>query len=367
VTVEPLLADPAPLPAPAGLLRLLLVALLALHLVPLSLALGGGLAALLASARGRDPAFRALAARLGRALPALTAAAATTGAGAMAFLVALHGRVALPAAVVMAWPWLSIGAFLAVATAGHAAQALLAERRPAAAARAGAAATLSVAAVAFLFASHAALSAHPERHLALWLAGPRGASLPLVAPWLWPRLLHLLAGALAAGGLWTLWEGARLGGAEGRRLAAAGATGLAAALAAAVPIGAWALLALPPPARGALLGGDVTATAALALAALLTLSALAIAVRARGGERPGHRAAALAGHLVPVLALMAVVRDAVRQALVDGAPAAAPRVRADWPGLAAFAVALAAGLAALAWLWRAWRRAGPPAPSPPGS
>jgi hypothetical protein len=356
--MDTLLPDAAALHAPAALLRVLLGALFALHLVPLSVALGGGLASALLMSRLEQPAFAEAARRIGRTLPGWTAAAATTGAGALPVLLALHGRQALPAAVIMAWPWLSAIAFLAAGVAGFELQARLEGTRPVAGFWLGALATVALLLMAFVFVAHATLLLHPERHLALWLVDSRGTTIDFAEPTLWPRWLHLVGGALAVGALWTAREGTRLEGEGGRKVVAAGALGLVAALGLEALLGGLALGVLPAVARSALLGGDLLATGALGLATLMTLSALFVAWKARRSPAPARQVGALAGHLAAILVLMVVVRDAVRSATLAASPATAPppEVQADWIGLAAFAGSLALGGAVLAWLWRAWRR-----------
>lgn len=360
--MDPTLLHPAALPAPAALLAALQAALLALHLLPVSLLLGGGLAVLAASARAEDPAYRALVVRLSRTLAAWTAAAASTGAGLVLVVLALEGRDALPAAVVMAWPWISVVALVSAAAVGRLLQGRLVEARPVTAFWLGALATLASLITALVFTSHSGLALRPEQHLDLWLAGPGGATLDLSEPALWPRFLHLLTAAAAGGALLASHLGARLGGAGGRRVVAASAAWLAGAIVLAVVSGTWALLSLPKPALGALWGGDLIGSAALEVAAVLSFAAAPLALLARRSPRPQHQVKLLAGLGVIVLLLMGLVRDSVRRAMLAGRVAAPPPVLTDWAGLVAFGVALLAAAAALAWLWRAWRRA-PAAPA----
>jgi hypothetical protein len=351
------LPDAVPLPAPAPLLHLLSVALFALHLVPVAVALGGGLWAL-AAGLSDAPGLAAVHRRLAAALPGWTAAAATTGAGAVVVLLARHGREALPAAVIMAWPWVALGPLLLLAAAGHFAQAWLLPRRPVLAHVLGAAGTGALLLASFVFASHATLSLQPERQVGLYLADRGGMTLPLDDAALWVRWLHLLSAAAAAGALWAAREATRLGD-EGRAALRVAGLGLAGACLAALLLGAAVLVALPPPGRAALLGGDLLATAALALAVPATGSMAALAFRAAIGDRPARRVAALLGHLAGVLVLMALMRDGVREALraaagVPPPPPAAP----DVAGMVIFLAVLATGTTALALVARAWRRSG---------
>lgn len=360
--MDPTLLHPAPLPAPATLLGILQAGLLALHLLPVSLLLGGGLAVLAASARAEDPAFRALVVRLSRTLATWTAAAASTGAGLVLVVLALEGRGALPAAVVMAWPWLSVVAFVSAAAVGRLLQGRLAEGRPVTAFWLGALATLASVLTALIFTSHSGLALQPERHLDLWLAGPGGATLDLSEPSLWPRYLHLLTAAAAAGALLASHAGARLGGPGGRRVVAAAAGWLAGAIVVAVLSGTWALLSVPKPALEALWGGDLAGSAALEVAAVLSFAGVPLALLARRSPRPQHQVRVLAVLGVVVLLLMGLVRDSARRAVAAGRAASPPApVLTDWAGLIGFGVALLATAVALGWLWRAWRRGPAPA------
>jgi hypothetical protein len=354
------LLDAAPWPVPGGVLDALATALFALHAPLAALALGGSLAALLAAGRAEVPAFVELRRRLAGGLAPATAFAAASGGGAALSLLARHGREALPAAVIMAWPLVSVVALLAAAAVGQALQARLATTRPALSVAGGAAAALALLLVAFVFTSHAVLSLHPEHHLEFYLSHPDGTTLGLGEPALWPRFLHFVGAALGAGALWSLLIGARLG-AEGARVVVVSATGLCAALAVTAALGLGALLAEPEAPRAALLGGDRMGALALLFSALLTLSALSMAWRARSSASPARLGLRLAGHLVPIGMLMAVARAATRHALLEAAPgglAEAPVV-ADLPGAVAVALSTLAATAALWWLLRIWRRASP--------
>jgi len=368
--MSPLQAWPAWAP-PRALLGPLLGLPLALHLVALTVALGGALFALAAAWRAGDAAFAELRRRLGRGLAPWTVVAGSTGGAALGVRVALSADTALPAAVIMAWPWLSVALFLAAAVGGFALASRAGAARPTLAFWLTGGGALALGLSALVLTGHAGLSLEPWRHLDLYLAAPGGTTLDLGAPGPWPRLLHVLGAALAAGALWTLREGSRLGPqvGEGRaRVVAFGARGLALALLLSLGLGLWALLALPAAARGALLGGDRLATGALLLSVLLTLSALPLALKALQPAPPGRlarRAAALAGHLAAILVLMAVVRAGARGALLIAAPALAAMARAssgpdprtaDPAGALAFAVALPLATLALGWLWREWRR-----------
>lgn len=61
--------DPIPLPAPVWLLSALLLLTFALHVVPMTMALGGGFWAIVAARRAEEPAFADLARRLAKGLP----------------------------------------------------------------------------------------------------------------------------------------------------------------------------------------------------------------------------------------------------------------------------------------------------------
>jgi hypothetical protein len=352
--------DPIPLPAPAWLLSVLLLLTFFLHVLPMSVTLGGGFWAIVAASRSRDPAYRELARRIGKGLPYWTAATVTTGVAALLFLQVLYGPVFYASSIVTAWPWLSIVGLVLAGYYGYYVRSHRLEKNPAAALAAGAVAWLAFAAVAFLYVNEMTLMLHPERLLPLYVANRSGATLGLGEPTLAARYLHMVVGAIALAALWVAWLGARTSGDAGRRVAAFGLEGFAAAAAFQVILGGWLLAALPRPTVRAFMGAQAPATVSLLLSVVATLTAVSIAWRARRGEAPGRPIVAAAGHVVVVIALMVLMRDVVRRVtLGEAARIGAMQVAPQWGMIAAFLAVLLAGLATVAWMVVATRRASP--------
>lgn len=355
--------DPLPLPAPVSLLYSLLLVLFLGHIVPMSIVLGGGFWAVVAGFRTRDPAFRDLSTRLSRQLPTWTAAAVTMGVSAFLFLEVLYGHTFYPASIQVAWPWLAAVGLAALGYGGYYLRASLVESHPRASALVGAAAWLAFAGVALAFVSQMTLMLHPERHLALYQADPRGARLLHGEPTFWPRYLHMLLGAIAVGALWIAWLGAsslRRGEEGGRRVVAFGATAFAWSTGVEALLGfAW-MATLPRAALGAFLGASTVATGALAASVLLTFGAIASAVRAVRSAASTPALAVAGGQVAALLCLMVLMRDVVRRETLGAAARLGDQQVQSQTGAAVlFLALLAAAIGVVVWMARAARRPAP--------
>jgi len=353
-------ADALPLPAPPGLLHVALVAAFALHAIPMMVTLGGAFWAWRAQRLAARPGFGAMARHLSHALPYWTAAAITTGVATLLFLQVLHGPVFYAASTVAAWPWLSVVALLLVGYGAVYLRDHLLPRRPAAAGAVGLLAFVALALVALIYVVVMTSTLHPERFRSDHLGHPGGLFLPVADPSLAPRYLHLLLGAFSAAAAWVSWLAGRAvaRGEEGARQVLDWATaGLSLSMLATLLAGVAFLLALPPPAGRAFVGGDAVATGALVLSVGLTLSAARLGWRARRRDDPRRPLAAVAGHVVLIALLMAIMRDALRRFTLAGIhdPAAAPSAP-QWGAMALFLALLLAGLATVGWMVRAVAR-----------
>jgi hypothetical protein len=282
-------------------------------------------------------------------LPTWTAFTVTTGVAALLFLQVLHGPSFFAASVTMAWTWLAVPALVLAGYALLYRAARLGERRegpvrsrPERAGVWGALsapqydrllAALCFTAVSFIQSTQMTFMLHPELHHALQTQDPRGLVLPLGLPALFPRWLHMVAGALGTSSLWPMWlaaRAARRGEPGAREALAFAAKGFSAATGVAMVLGLGFLASLPARALAEFRGGS-----AFAQAALVASLGLAVGVR----------------------------RAMLGPALDPAAAAAAPQ----WGAIALFAVLLAAGAATIAWMVRAVtssppapRRSGPP-------
>jgi len=353
--------DAIPLPAPTWLLTFFLIFTFLLHLVPMSVTLGGGFWAIVAVRRSEVPAYRDLAARLGRWLPYWAAATVTTGVAALLFLQVLYGPVFYAASVLLAWPWLSVVALLLIGYYGYYFRSYRFAKNPRAASWVGFVAWLAFAAIAFIFVNQMTLMLHPERHYAMYLESARGLHFHLVEPSLAPRYLHMLVAALALAALWVGLLGLlalrRGEGESGRRVLTLGCFGFALCTALQIPIGTWMLLAQPHRVVEAFVGGSVTATLYLSVSVLLALSVILVAAKAPRAARPSRALGLAAGHLGPVVLLMVLVRDAVRRTtLGDVLDLSAMAAKPQWGVIILFLLLLIAGLATLAYMLLALRR-----------
>jgi hypothetical protein len=340
--------DPVPLPAPPWVLEGLLLATLFLHLLPMSLMLGGGALMVISDLRGRrDERHRRLARMMAQWLPVLVAFTITFGVAPLLFVQVLYGPVFFSASILMAWPWLSIIGLMLFGYYGYYWHAYQFDRLGRRAVWVAAISTGLFLIVGLLFSSNMALMLAPERWGAIYGAGGSGFHWDLRNPTIAPRYLHMVVASLALSGLGL----AVLGGVQRRADAAFGAWVTAYGLrwftgATWVQFGSglWFLAALPAPIRSLFLGEGVVETGALVAAVALALASVSMVRR-----RLGSGVVAILG----TIGLMVVVRDRLRVASL--APSYAVAHRAAAPQVLAiglFAVTLACGIAAIVWMLR---------------
>ncbi len=350
--MSPLLPDPDPiaLPAPVLLLKVLLVALLPLHLVAMNLALGGGFVTAWSAWRMRRvpegearARYAALRQTMGSTLVIVTAATITLGVAPLLFLQVLYGQLFYTSSVLMAWWWLTVIALLMAAYYGYYAFAF--KKRVAGSngslALAGA---LLLTGVAFLFTNNMTLMLRPAQWLPLYVASAAGLHLNVSDPTHGPRFLHFVVASLALTGLFLALRG-RASGDETRRWSAGlGARLFAGATHAQLLVGLGFLFTLPAEVRDLFIGGRAVETAVLWSAVALALGATFVVRRAPVAT------AFLVGSTVFA---MSFVRHRVREALL--APYFAEtglRVESQLGLALLFSLLLVAGLVTLGWMIR---------------
>lgn len=320
--------DPIPLPGTVGLLQFLLVLGWFLHALPMYGLLGGSLIALVTEALGRRSAFMAtLARRLWAVMPGVMGIAITFGIVPLLFLQVLYGQAFFTAAVLAAWPWLSVIPSLLLAYYGYYAIALWGGRLGRWRLAVGLASFALTGWVGYQFTNVVHLVEQP----ALWPAVNRdpalhGFYLARDAASL-SRYLHFFGGALGlAGGLVVLLAGYLRRWGEADRAFTAGVARYGGRWA----LGGLALQALAGAAFIRALGGagmpGLAAAASLPVpwgpvfGAWAVLTALAAALFAAGQARRDPLAAGLwaLGLLVPGVALSAVLRLWLREAALAG-------------------------------------------------
>ena len=366
--------DPLPLPAPAWLLWSLLTLTFVLHLLPMNLLLGGAIIALVARIRGERPGGQGrpphhrLAALIARALPVLVAATVTFGVAALLFLQVLYGRLFFTAAVLLAVPWFGVVVILVGAyyVAYYASARAREGRVPAGALWA---IVLGLGVVAFMYSNVMGLMLRPGEFLPRARASGSGLHLNLGDPTLIARYLHMLLGALAAGGLGVAMWGSilrRRDAAFGAWMTVHGVFWAAGATIVNFLPGFWWLAALPREALLALLGQDPLATFYFAAAILASLGALALLVPAAFAPEPRRLLYGATGSLGLAFVLMVLVRDSARRiALAPAGFRTTEWVASQWGPIVIFAALLVAATAAVVWMVAKLAR-GTSAPAPRG-
>lgn len=354
--------NPLPQPAPTGLLWALLLLTFVLHLVPMNLALGGSIVALVARWRGRDgrdPHARTLASWFAVALPTIIAATVSFGVAPLLFVQTLYGRALFGSSILIAWPWLSVVALVIVA---YYAAYLMAFRAGDGASRTGLAAAIAgiFVVVAFIYVNNMSLMLRVAEFESLTANGTGGWRLNADDRTLVPRFLHILVGAVAVAGAGAAllgWLRRHRDPAFGMWAMRYGSGWTALATFANLFFGSWWLMSLPRDVLMRFVGHDAAATTVLMLGiacALVALMAFAAAARAKD-PAPAVRAGLMA--LPLVLVAMIFTRDQVRESSFALAGLGdAPWIEPQWGPIGIFAVLLVAALATIAWMLSALAR-----------
>lgn len=193
-------AEPIGLPAPAWLLQFLLVLTFSLHLVPMTLTLGGTVMAVYGEAAARlmgNARYKLLARRLWSMLPAITSFTITLGVAPLLFIQLIYGKFFYPASLLTGWTWFAVVPLL---LAGYGLLYLQSWHKTDAAWRpwTGLLAMAAFLAVAAIYVSTMSLTTEPGVWKALYAASQGGIHWFLKLP----RYLHVVTGALTmAGGL----------------------------------------------------------------------------------------------------------------------------------------------------------------------
>ncbi len=348
--------DPIPLPAPAWLLEALLVFTLFLHLLPMSLLMGGGTLTVISEFLGRrDDQHRRLAQATARLLPVLVAFTITLGIAPLLFLQVVYGPLFFSSSILMAWPWLSIIGLMLLGYYGYYWHSFQFERLGSRAVWVALSSTAIFVIIGLLFTSNMVLMLTPARWEALYRAGRSGLQWDLAEPTIIPRFLHMFVASLALSGLGIAILGAvkaRADAAFGAWVRQYGLRWFVIATWIQFAVGLWFLASLPPRVRELFLGGGVVETGLLVVAMALALLSIAIIQR---------RFALGTGAILGTIALMVIIRHRLRAAYLRSTfdPARLP-VQPQTVVFALFALVLLCGVATIAWMvWKFTLAVGP--------
>ena len=324
----------------------LLMLVFPLHLLLMNAMLGSTAIALYARIKGGETDIR-LSHELAKVLPFLVAFAINLGVAALLFIQVLYGHFLYTSSVLMAVFWLGVPLFLIIAYYAI----YLYDFRFASLGRGGTLLMVLALAIfltiAFFFTNNMTLMLEPGQWSA-YFRNPGGTILNADSSVIWPRYLHLIIGGLAVGGLFV----AVFGRFKGQRDPQLGARALELGMNlftiltfAQIVIGFWFLASLSRPVMLLFMGGDMTATALLAIGLLLAVAALATGIR---------RNIILSASLtVPLVFVMTFLRDAVRSGYLK--PFFTPdmlRVVPQYTPLLMFILTLIGGIATIIWMLR---------------
>ncbi len=332
------------LTAPNGWFQFFLMLTFPLHLFAMNAMLGTGLVAFVAHLYpGR--AYRELSHELAKALPFLIAFTVNLGVAPLLFVNVLYGHLLYTSTILMGLFWLAVIPVVIVAyylayiydfrfkQLGNPAMFVVF------------AVVLLLLLVGFVFTNNMTMMISPTSW-GRWFATPNGTLLNLADPTVLSRYLHMMAGALAVGGLFVAIyastvlksdpDVSEIGQKLGMRL-------FAWLTLVQLAVGTWFLLSLPQHTLHRFMGGGGVATGLLVTGVLLT-----VAVLVTGFRRQVLPTVWLSMALVYVMAFM---RDVVRGNFLAPYfnPTTVP-VQAQWSPLVLFLVSLVAGLVLVVWM-----------------
>jgi hypothetical protein len=356
--------DVLPVPAPIWLIKFLLLLTFVGHVVPMNFLFGGSILAALSHARGhQDPRHLELARKIGMSLPVVIAFTVTLGVAPLLFVQVLYGQFFYSSSILIARAWFAVIPLIIVGY--YAAYWLRFRWDGLGGARTTIAWLIAIvfALVGFIYSNNLSLLLRPETWPELYARHAGGGQLNWADPTLYPRYLHMLLGALAVASVWTILIGARAHTTDAewsRWTMARGARLFIGVTAVNLVVGGWFLFSLPRDVMLLFMGRSMLATVLL-LGALVCVAVSAwLMWRASRVEQGRPLAYAGSGLLLVVIAMMVVIRQLVREAML------APFFRAEqlevapqWDVFLMFAVTLVVGLGVVAWLISVVARAAP--------
>ncbi|MDK2971085.1 MAG: hypothetical protein PWP23_840 [Candidatus Sumerlaeota bacterium] len=349
--------DPIPLPAPVWLFRVLHVTTLALHFLSLHLLVGGLLMAsiwTLMARGGRNAPMRDAAGAVANRLPIIMTFVINLGVPPLLFTQVLYGRALYTSSVLIGAWWIAvIGLLMAAYTLLYVANAR--STRGKGWGWIGLVALLLIFKIAFIYSSNMTLMLRPEVWPAMYQDNPSGVQFNSGDPTVMPRLIFMLAGSLAVGGVGMMFLGLKkFLAAEttlflrrwGARLAAIGIVAQAGA-------GFWVMSTQPEAVREGLAASSVYSGCLIAWGATAVLLLGVGVVAQLKASAPGWLMPSVAGLLAFVnVAAMTLFRDGIREVTLGlhGFDVWDRAVATNWIVVGVFLVLFVAGLGVIFWL-----------------
>jgi len=338
-----LIPPPETLPLAWGWLKTILMIVFPLHLLFMNAMLGSTVISIYARLKG-DESSLAIARGLAGIIPCLVAFTVNLGVATLLFTQVLYGRFFYTSSILMAAFWLAVIPLLLTAYyllyLHDFRFAILGKR----AALVAGAAVLLLLSIAFIYTNNVTLMLAPGEWRR-YFGNSSGTLLNLTDPTLFPRYLHFIIGGTAIGGLFVaicgkfkgLW-----GPKAGEAAIAVGMGTFTIMTVAQILDGLWFLQALRPDVQHRFMGGESTATILLFVGVLLALAAVMSGVMKRV-----YPAALFA---VPLVYVMAFLRDQVRSEYLEPFLLPDAPVIAQYSPMFMFSAILAAGWFVIGWM-----------------
>jgi hypothetical protein len=350
--------DPNPLPAPYWVFKLLLIVTFFLHIVAMNFMLGGGVLALTAKWRSKNPQKNdRMFFDVAKKLPVLLPATITLGIAPLLFVQVLYGQYFYTSSIIVAWPWFLVLAFLTIAYYGFYYVSFQSGQHLG---RAGSVMLFSVILIfliGFVYSNNLTLSQTPARWGGKYFANPAGWNLNLSEPTLIPRFLHFMVAAVAMGGLLLVFMALanwKRDTEYARQLLQFGGKAFMYATMAQILVGVWFLVSLPRDLRMLFMGDNPLATTLLLVGFLSGIGAIFLMSDALRNESIRVAAFYVPGIITVVIVSMSVMRDILRDAYLK--PYFHPDqfvVKTQWAVFPLFLVLFLAGVAL--WFVMLWR------------